>query len=154
LVATVGTIEASPGAVNVIAAGARFTIDIRSPSDEMRNGAVARLREDMEAVARRRGVGLRIEKFYDEAAAVCAPALVEQLEAAIARAGGVRPRRLPSGAGHDGLAMVALCPIGMLFVRCAGGISHNPAESITTEDADAAARVLLDFLRNFRPLPH
>jgi allantoate deiminase len=154
LVATVGTIEASPGAVNVIAAGARFTIDIRSPSDEMRNGAVARLREDMEAVARRRGVGLRIEKTYDEAAAVCAPALVEQLEAAIARAGGVRPRRLPSGAGHDGLAMVALCPIGMLFVRCAGGISHNPAESITTEDADTAARVLLDFLRNFRPLPH
>ena len=97
------------------------------------------------------GVGLRIEKTYDEAAAVCAPAMVEQLEAAIARAAGIRPRRLPSGAGHDGLAMVALCPIGMLFVRCAGGISHNPAESITTEDADTAARVLLDFLRNFRP---
>ena len=154
LVATVGTIEASPGAVNVIAAGARFTIDIRSPSDETRNGAVARLREGMEAVARRRGVGLRIEKTYDEAAAVCAPALVEQLEAAIARSAGIRPRRLPSGAGHDGLAMVALCPIVMLFVRCAGGISHNPAESITTEDADTAARVLLDFLRNFRPLPH
>ena len=47
-----------------------------------------------------------------------------------------RPHRLPSGAGHDGLAIAALCPIAMLFVRCKGGISHNPAESITTRDAD------------------
>ncbi|MBD0273152.1 MAG: allantoate amidohydrolase [Acetobacteraceae bacterium] len=153
LVATVGRIEATPGAVNVIPSGARFTIDIRSPNDATRNGAVERLREEMEAMARRRGVGLRLEKTYDEAAAVCAPALVEQLGAAVARATGLRPRLLPSGAGHDGLAMIALCPIGMLFVRCGGGISHNPAESITTEDADAAARVLLDFLRHFRPPP-
>jgi allantoate deiminase len=151
LVATVGRMEATPGAVNVIPSGARFTIDIRSPSDGTRNGAVARLREAMEAVARRRGVGLRLDKSYDEAAAVCAPWLVEQLEAAVARAAGVRPHRLPSGAGHDGLAMVALCPIGMVFVRCAGGISHNPAESITPEDADVAVRVLLDFLRHFQP---
>ncbi len=154
LVATVGRIEALPGAVNVIPSGARFTIDIRSPSDETRNGAVARLRAEMEAAAGRRGVLVRLTRTYDEAAAVCAPWLVEQLEAAVARAAGLPPRRLPSGAGHDGLAMVALCPIGMLFVRCEGGISHNPAESITTEDADVAARVLLDFLRHFRPLPH
>ena len=62
----------------------------------------------------------------------------------------VEPHRLPSGAGHDGLAIAALCPIAMLFVRCKGGISHNPAESITTRDADVATRVLLDFLRHFR----
>jgi allantoate deiminase len=153
LVATVGRIEASPGAVNVVPGGARFTLDIRSPSDATRHAAIARLREAMEAVARRRGVGLRLDRSYDEAAAVCAPALAGQLETAVARAG-IRPRRLPSGAGHDGLAMIALCPIGMLFVRCKGGISHNPAESVTTEDADAAARVLLDFLRHFRPEPH
>jgi allantoate deiminase len=154
LVATVGRIEATPGAVNVIPSGARFTIDIRSPSDETRTLAVARLREGMEELAGRRGIGFRLDKTYDEAAAVCAPWLVAQLEAAVARAAGLHPRRLPSGAGHDGLAMIALCPIGMLFVRCAGGISHNPAESITTEDADVAACVLLDLLRNFRPEPH
>jgi allantoate deiminase len=59
--------------------------------------------------------------------------------------------KLPSGAGHDGLALVALCPIAMLFVRCAGGISHNPAEAITEADADVAVRVLADFLRHFDP---
>lgn len=154
LVATVGRIEALPGAVNVIPSAARFTIDIRSPDDATRHAAVARLREGMEAASRRRGVGLRLDRSYDEAAAVCAPELVEQLEAAVARAAGLRPRRLPSGAGHDGLAMIALCPIGMLFVRCAGGVSHNPAESITTEDAEVAARVLLDVLRHLRPRPH
>ena len=64
---------------------------------------------------------------------------------------GIRPLRLPSGAGHDGLAMIALCPIAMLFVRCKGGISHNPAEAITARDADTAIRVLEDFLRHLTP---
>ena len=50
---------------------------------------------------------------------------------------------LSSGAGHDAVAIANLCPVAMLFVRCKGGISHNPAEAITVEDADAAARVLL-----------
>jgi allantoate deiminase len=150
LVATVGRIEALPGAVNVIPAAARFTLDVRSPSDPMRHAAVARLREEMTAIAHRRGVGVTIAGSYDEAAATCAPWLVEQLAAAVERAG-VRPHRLPSGAGHDGLAMIALCPIGMLFVRCKDGISHNPAEAITAEDADIAVAVLTDFLRHLAP---
>jgi allantoate deiminase len=153
LVATVGRIEALPGAVNVIPAGAKFTIDVRSPSDAVRDGAVAGLREKLSGIAGHRGVAVRLERTYDEAAATCAPWLVEQLEAAVTRCG-IRPLRLPSGAGHDGLAMAALCPIGMLFVRCEGGISHNPAESITAEDADVAVRVLLDFLRHVHPQPH
>ena len=153
LVATVGRMEAMPGAVNVIPSAARFTIDIRSPRDPVRNDAITRLSEEMAAIADRRGVELHLTRSYDEAAATCASWLVEQLEEAVGRSG-VRPRRLPSGAGHDGLAMINLCPIGMLFLRCKGGISHNPAESITAEDADAAVRVLVDFLRHFEPHPH
>jgi allantoate deiminase len=153
LVATVGRVEARPGAVNVIPAGARFTIDIRSPSDAVRKAAVARLEQEFREIARRREVEAGLERSYDEAAAVCAPWLIEQLEAAVTRCG-VRPLRLPSGAGHDGLAMVTLCPIAMLFVRCEGGISHNPAESITAEDAEVAVRVLLDFSRHLQPQPH
>jgi allantoate deiminase len=57
---------------------------------------------------------------------------------------------LASGAGHDAMAMAALCPVGMLFVRCAGGISHNPAESMTIADADVAIAVLLDFVLAFQ----
>ncbi len=147
VVATVGRIEALPGAVNVIASRARFTIDIRSPSDRVRSDAILRMREDLAGIAHRRGVSTRLDRTYDEAAATCAPWLVDQLEAAVGRAG-IRPLRLPSGAGHDGLAMAALGPIAMLFLRCKGGISHNPAESITSEDAEVAVRVLLDFVRS------
>ena len=150
LVATVGQMEALPGAVNVIPSGCRFTLDIRSPSDADRNAAVAALRSEFRAIAARRGVRLEENRFYDEPAATCDPKLVDELAAAVERCG-MAARRLPSGAGHDGLALVALCPIGMLFVRCRGGISHNPAESILEEDAGLAVVVLLDFLRHFRP---
>ncbi|WP_298965861.1 M20/M25/M40 family metallo-hydrolase [uncultured Methylobacterium sp.] len=64
---------------------------------------------------------------------------------------GLRPFLLPSGAGHDGLALASLCPIGMVFVRCAGGISHCPAESITAQDVDVAVRLLVDVLRHLAP---
>ncbi|MGH7210086.1 MAG: hydantoinase/carbamoylase family amidase, partial [Acetobacteraceae bacterium] len=150
LVATVGRIEARPGAVNVIPGGAQFTIDIRSPSDPVRGAAIARIQRELEAIAEHRNLGVKLACSYAEEAATCAPWLVEQLAAAVERSG-IKPRHLPSGAGHDGLAMVALCPIGMLFVRCAGGISHNPAEVITAEDAGVAVRVLVDFLRHLTP---
>jgi allantoate deiminase len=152
-VATVGRMEVAPGAVNVIPSGARFTLDIRSPEDAVRRDAVASLERELREIALRRGITVQLRKSYEEAAAACAGWLTGQLEAAVARLG-VRPLRLPSGAGHDGLAMAALCPIAMLFVRCKGGISHNPAESITPEDADVAVRVLVDFLRHFQPQPH
>jgi allantoate deiminase len=143
-------VEASPGAVNVIPAQARFTIDMRSPDDGVRRGAAGRLEAEMRAAAARRGVGLALRTHYDAPAVTCAPALAEALERSVARRR-VRPLRLSSGAGHDGLAMAALCPVGMLFVRCGGGISHNPRESITEADADVAVHVLLDFLRTFDP---
>ncbi|MGH7079741.1 MAG: M20 family metallo-hydrolase, partial [Acetobacteraceae bacterium] len=150
LVTTVGRIEALPGAVNVVPGAAHFTIDIRSPSDARRAAAIAGIQQELETIARNRKVGVKLVASYVESAATCAPWLVEQLAAAVARSG-VAPRRLPSGAGHDGLAMVALCPVGMLFVRCAGGISHHPAEAILTADVEIAISVLLDFLRHFAP---
>ncbi len=70
---------------------------------------------------------------------------MQALEASVARCGH-RVFRLPSGAGHDAMAVAELCPMAMLFVRCGGGISHNPNETVTAEDVDAAARVFLDFL--------
>jgi allantoate deiminase len=82
----------------------------------------------------------------DSPATAMAPDLVAALEDAV-RSVGVPLLRLPSGAGHDAVAMANLCPAAMLFVRCKGGISHNPAESITVEDADVAARVLVEAVR-------
>lgn len=150
LVATVGRVEATPGAVNVIASGARFTIDLRSADDAIRGRALEQLRHELAGIAARRGVGLRLRETYDEPACLCAPELVGALSASVARQG-LRPFLLASGAGHDGLALAPLCPIGMVFVRCSGGISHSPAEEVTAADAEIAARVLVDFLRHFDP---
>ncbi len=76
---------------------------------------------------------------------------MRQMDQAVARRG-FRVRRLPSGAGHDGMALGAITDICMLFVRCKGGVSHSPLESISAEDAAAGARVLLDFIEHFAPL--
>jgi allantoate deiminase len=150
LVATVGRIEVQPGAVNVIPDRARFTMDVRAPADADRMAAIHDLERELRTIAVRRGVALNMKQTYEATAAACEPWLIEQLAASITRTG-IKALRLPSGAGHDGLAMIALCPIGMLFVRCRSGISHNPAESITIEDADVALRVTLDFLRHLEP---
>jgi allantoate deiminase len=149
MVGTVGSIEALPGAVNVIPGEVRFTVDVRSPSDGQRRAAVDDIFHLIDDIGARRALDVTHTVTYDVPAATCGAELTDGLEAAVVR-NGVRPCRLPSGAGHDGLAMVNLCPIAMLFVRCRDGVSHNPAESITVHDADMAVRVLVDFLRHFR----
>jgi allantoate deiminase len=150
LVGTVGRMEVGPGAINVIPGQAAFTIDIRAPDDAQRIRAAADLVGQLETIARKRGVTLTMRKIHDMAAAPCAPWLMDQVDRAIA-AEGVTPFRLPSGAGHDGMAMIAIADIGMIFLRCAGGISHNPAEAITVADAEIGAQVLLRFIRDFQP---
>jgi len=152
LVGTVGRIEASPGAINVIPGRARFSIDIRAPDDAQRQRAVDDVLNRVRSICQTRGVPADIRKIYDLPAAPCAPWLMERIDRAIA-AEAIPPFRLASGAGHDGMAMIALADIGMIFVRCLGGISHNPAEAITIEDADTGARVLLNFILNFEGKP-
>jgi allantoate deiminase len=149
VVATVGRIEAHPGAVNVIPGRTTFTIDLRAADDATRDSCVAAIHSAIEAIASRRQCTAEIALMHTEPATTCAPEITAALTRAI-EAEGMGPVALSSGAGHDAMAVAALCPVGMLFVRCAGGISHNPAEAITTEDADACMRVLLRFVRSFR----
>jgi allantoate deiminase len=153
LVATVGRIEARPGAVNVIPGETIFTVDVRAASDGLRDECVAAIRGAIEEIAARRGIRASIELTHQAPATPCSPQIIAALSQAVFRAG-ASPVALLSGAGHDAMAIAPLCPIGMLFVRCKGGISHNPAESITAEDADACARALLEFLRHFAPATH
>jgi len=150
LVGTVGKVEALPGAVNVIPGKVKFTIDIRSPEDRQRLAAVDDVLAEMQAVAKRRNVRIKATKTHEGGVAPCAPWLQEQLGRAIA-AEGLPARKLSSGAGHDGMAMIDLADIGMLFVRCEKGISHNPAEAITLEDIETGTRVFLRFIENFKP---
>ena len=150
LVGTVGRLETRPGAINVIPGDVRFTIDVRAPEDGQRACCADEVAAMIGDIAKRRGVAAILRKIHDMAAAPCAPWLMEQVDRAIA-AQDVPPFRLPSGAGHDGMAMITLTDIGMIFVRCAGGVSHNPAEAITEADAEIGAQVLLRFIRDFRP---
>ncbi|HZE62111.1 MAG TPA: allantoate amidohydrolase [Burkholderiales bacterium] len=150
LVGTVGRIEASPGAINVIPGEGRFTLDVRAPRDSLRESALAQMLSLFESICAPRRVAVSVEVLQDHGVSVCADWLMAQMDRAVA-AEGLRVRRLPSGAGHDGMAMHALTDIAMLFVRCKGGISHNPAESITEEDAAAGARVFARFVADFVP---
>ena len=143
--ATVGWIEALPGAVNVIPGQATFTLDLRAPQDAVRAGAWAEIEAALVAVARAHAVELAILRTHEAPAAPCDPGLQGRLERACT-AVGADTLRLPSGAGHDAMAMAALCPMAMLFVRCRGGISHNPEESIEAADAAIAVQVLDAFL--------
>jgi allantoate deiminase len=149
-VATIGIMSVEPGAANVIPGRVGFTLDARSPSDADREAMVAAIEAEFRAIAGRRGAGIAIETISDTKACPCDEGLSGLLAEAVTRRQ-IGLRRLPSGAGHDAMAMAALCPVAMLFVRCKGGISHNPAEDITEADADTALRVLLDAVRRYRP---
>jgi allantoate deiminase len=135
---TVGRLDVEPGARNVIPGHVTMTLDVRDPDDDTRHAAVARLRAAAEDIAARRGV----ELTWTEGADMAAVAMDEYL-------GGLWgvDVRLPSGAGHDAAMMALLAPATMLFVRCRGGISHNPAESVEDADVAAAIDALERFLR-------
>jgi len=145
LLATVGTIEVTPGASNVIPGQARFSIDIRHPEDEIRTDAVSALERRVREVAASRSLTVEWRIARDHPAVMCHAALTTRLAEAVAAAG-LPLERLPSGAGHDAVVMSEVVPVGMLFVRCAGGISHHPAESVATDDVAAAIDVLDRFL--------
>jgi len=145
LVATVGRLEALPGAANVIPGEVRLTIDVRSGDAARRDRAAEAILAALPVIAERRGLSLSVEQVHDLPASPCDPALMDLLEAALV-AQGHPARRLVSGAGHDAMILASLAPTAMLFIRCRDGISHNPAEDVTPADADAALAVMLGFI--------
>ncbi|WP_441242966.1 allantoate amidohydrolase [Tardiphaga sp. 768_D3_N2_1] len=150
LVGTVGYINAMPGATNVIPGLVSFTMDIRSPKDSYRKLAITDLVREIESIAKQRKLDLQINITHENRTVPCAPWLQKQIADAIT-AEGYRAFELPSGAGHDGMAMTDIADVAMLFVRCRGGISHNPAEHVDDADVEVGARVLLRVIENFQP---
>jgi allantoate deiminase len=151
-VATVGQITASPGATNVIPGRVVFSLDVRSPRDAEREQVAHDIVARCRSIAAARRIGIGVTQTHVLASCTCAPWLQQQIGEAIA-ADGHRVRMLPSGAGHDAMAMASLTDVAMLFLRCGGGISHHPAEQISADDAAIGARVLLGFIERFRAGP-
>lgn len=139
LVATVGSLQCSPGAVNVIPGEVHLTLDIRSPQDGNLDDLLRQLLSEGEEIAVRRGLVFSAETYYSIPATPCDEELQAQLGAAVSAVQG-RSLSLPSGAGHDAIAIAERWPVGMLFVRCDRGISHHPAESVTQADVAQAVR--------------
>jgi allantoate deiminase len=137
LVATVGFVEAKPGAANVIAGGGRATLDIRHASDRARREALDELIREAESIAARRGVVVKWRTLLAQNAVAMDPFLTGQIEQAIQKAG-CEPHRMASGAGHDAMVLAEKVPIAMIFLRTPGGISHDPAESVHLDDVAKA----------------
>lgn len=149
LVGTVGQFNVPNGAANVVPGKAVFSIDIRAEDDAVRQQAVIDVLAEIERVGHARNVTIKTRKTHEAASVPCAPRLQRQLAAALERCGQAL-RHLPSGAGHDAMAMAAIGEVAMLFVRCGnGGISHHPDEIMTAEDAALAAQVFSDFVEHF-----
>jgi N-carbamoyl-L-amino-acid hydrolase len=154
LVGTVGQLEVPDGSVNVIPGCCRLSLDVRAAEDGVRDAALADIDAEIEAICARRGVRYAVEEVMRKAATPCAAPQRALWGAAIA-AHGVPVHELPSGAGHDAMAVAKVAPVSMLFVRCGnGGISHNPLETVTSEDVQLAGAITESFLLGLaRTLP-
>jgi allantoate deiminase len=152
LVATVGKIEARPGAANVIAAEVRLTLDVRHASDYIRTRAVEDLIRSARQIATRRGLSVRQRIVLSQSAIAMDPFLTGEIEKAIFKTG-CKPHRMVSGAGHDAMILAEKVPTAMIFLRTPGGISHDPAESVAVEDVEKAIACGLHLLDQLAASP-
>ena len=148
LVATVGSLSLQPNAANVIPSLVTFILDLRAADDDARADFAVWFRTEARAIAARRKLQISIVETRATRTTPCDARLQDMLASSIETGGGA-VLRLPSGAGHDGQAMSKLCPVGMMFVRCKGGVSHNPAEYTSPRDMGIAVAALIDFIGRF-----
>lgn len=140
MVATVGKLEVNPGNTNVIPGRVTLTVDIRHPDHAVLNKAVAYLKQTATEIAQARQLVTSWENLFEEKEVTCDIELTKYLGKACEKAG-YSLKQLPSGAGHDTIAISKIGPVCMLFVRCKDGISHNPLEEASLEDIEAAIYV-------------
>ncbi len=145
LVATVGHVMVEPGVSNVVPGATTLSLDLRHARDATRQEALAALLAHARAIGTRRRVAVSYDVVHDNEAVRCDDRLIRCLDGAIASLG-LEATRLVSGAGHDAVALSAAMPVAMLFVRCAGGISHHPAEAVAAEDVAVAIEALARFV--------
>ncbi len=154
LVATMGQLQVSDGSINVVPGRCRFSLDIRATTDALRDACVTDVLAQMRAIGQRRGVQFEWEETLCAAAAPCAAPWQQRWERAVASLG-LPVHRMPSGAGHDAMKLHEAMPQAMLFMRgMNGGISHNPLEAITNDDAELCVRAFMQLLDQLaKPAP-
>jgi allantoate deiminase len=146
-VGTVGQIQALPGGINIIPGRVEFSLDLRDISEAVRDEVEKNIRETAEQICEAQGVKLTIEDLQRVAPAPCSELVKNAAQNAFDKLG-LESYILPSGAGHDGMQLLDLCPMGMLFIRSKNGISHDPAEWSSEEDCKDGANVLYHTVLN------
>ncbi len=139
-VGTVGLIENHPNSRNVVPGEVFFTIDMRHPDDAV----LERMEADLHAAFAECCGSLRwtVERVWNNPAVRFDPDCIEAVRNA-AEALALPARELVSGAGHDSAYVARVAPTSMIFVPCAGGLSHNEAESAEKDHVAAGTQVLL-----------
>ena len=143
VVGTVGTIQAEPGAINIVPGRARLSIDIRATSSENKRAVVDALTEEIERITRERELDATTELLSDEEPVPLDGELIDLLESC-SEARSIPAIQIPSGAGHDAMQMASICPAAMLLVPSRAGISHNPDEWTDLDDLVAGVQVYSD----------
>lgn len=146
VVGTVGVVEVTPGAMNVIPGAVKLGVDIRSISKVARNSVVTLVKEFIDITAEKRGLSYTIETIAQDHPVEMHPAMIREIEEAV-KSVGVEYMTIPSGAGHDAMHWAEVVPTGMIFIPCRDGISHNPAEFAEMDDIITGADVLDKVLR-------
>lgn len=146
VVGTVGVVEVTPGAMNVIPGAVKLGVDIRSISKVARNSVVTLVKEFIDITAEKRGLSYTIETIAQDHPVEMHPAMIREIEEAV-KSVGVEYMTIPSGAGHDAMHWAEVVPTGMIFIPCRDGISHNPAEFAEMDDIVTGAEVLDKVLR-------
>ena len=146
VVGTVGVVEVTPGAMNVIPGAVKLGVDIRSISKAARNSVVTLVKEFIDITAGKRGLSYTIEAIAQDHPVEMHPAMIREIEEAV-KSVGVDYMTMPSGAGHDAMHWAEVVPTGMIFIPCRDGISHNPAEFAEMDDIITGADVLDKVLR-------
>jgi N-carbamoyl-L-amino-acid hydrolase len=145
-VGTIGVLQVPAGSINVVPGRCDFTLDLRAPNDEQRDGLVADVLAELQRICERRGLQHTTEESMRAAAAPSHPAWQQRWERAVA-ALGLPVHRMTSGAGHDAMKMHEVMPQAMLFVRGGNsGISHNPLETVTADDAQLCVDAFRHYL--------
>ncbi len=140
-VGTVGQLSLEPGGINIIPGRVELSLDLRDIDERVRDRVERRILEGAREICRRRGVEIDVETLQRLAPAPCSELVKDAAKNACERLS-IRPHALPSGAGHDGMQLTQLCPMGMIFVRSKDGVSHSPEEWSTKDDCAAGSAVL------------
>lgn len=144
-VATVGKMSVLPGGINIIPGTVEITLDLRDLNQEVSDQVEDAIFKEAKRICRERNLEMRTEVLQRIPPSLCSEEFQLAAKAAFEKLG-FEPFYLPSGAGHDAMQVVNICPIGMIFIRSKDGISHNPAEWSSPEDCADGVNVLFHTL--------